>query len=314
MSEVLEQDMIQGVISEPAVSGSPNTSRSDWKQMLRDFYDLSKPGIGFYSLITTFASFWLASGNHIDLSLLLHTIIATGLVTCGGGTLNQVLEVIPDSQMHRTERRPLPAGRVSVTVGLLFGILTSLSGIVYLQQAVNNFAAVLAVATLIGYLFIYTPLKKKTPLATIVGAFPGAIPILIGWVAVKGDIDMRGWVLFAILFFWQIPHFLAIAWMYKKDYARAGFRVITVVDPEGHRASQQMLVYVVSLVPISLVPTLLHLTGWAYFGGALLLGLLFCWSGVQTALKRTNAAAKQLLFASIIYLPLLLALMVIDKR
>lgn len=307
MQEVLEREII--------ATAEPSEPQSfDWKQVLRDYYDLSKPGIGFYSLITTFASFWLASTNEIDLPLLIHTMVATALVTAGGGSLNQVLEVESDSQMRRTEKRPLPSGRVSLFAGLLFGVTTSVAGVVYLQLAVNSLAALLAIGTLVGYLFVYTPLKKRTPLSTVVGAFPGAIPILIGWVAVKNSIDLRAWTLFAILFFWQIPHFLAIAWMYRKDYARAGFKIITVVDAMGLRAALKTLAYVLSLVPISLTPTLLGLTGWVYFGGAFLLGIAFCWSSLQAALKRTNTAAKQLLFASILYLPILIALMIVDKR
>jgi protoheme IX farnesyltransferase len=285
----------------------------DWKQLMRDYYDLSKPGIGFYALITTAASFWLASSSSMDWVLFTKTMVATALVTCGGGALNQVMEVDVDGQMHRTENRPLPSGRVPVSSGLIFGIVSSIAGVLLMQLLVGDLATLLAVATLVGYLFVYTPLKKKTPFSTIVGAFPGAVPILIGWVAVKGSIDLRGWVLFAILFFWQIPHFLAIAWMYRKDYARAGFPMLTVVDPEGFRAAQQVIIYVLGLIPISLMPSVLHLTGWVYFFGALVLGIGFSASGIRTAFTRTNASAKQLLFASILYLPLLLALMVVDK-
>jgi len=286
----------------------------NWRQYARDFYDLSKPGIGFYALITTAASFWLASHGKFDVAFFVKTMIATALVTCGGGALNQVLEVIPDGQMRRTEKRPLPSGRMPVSTGLIFGVATSIAGVILMQAFVGSLAALLAIGTLVGYLFVYTPLKKRTSLSTIIGAFPGAIPILIGWVAVMGSIDIRGWVLFAILFFWQIPHFLAIAWMYRKDYARAGFPMLTVIDPDGFRAAHQVIVYVLGLIPISLLPTMLGLTGWIYFVGAFILGVGFAVSGIQTAFQRTNAAAKRLLFASIIYLPALLALMVLDKR
>jgi heme o synthase len=287
--------------------------RIDWRQFLRDYYDLSKPGIGFYSLITTFAAFWLASGPTVDWILLIHTILATALVTCGGGALNQVLEVVPDSQMRRTENRPLPAGRVPVSSALLFGVVTSIIGVAYLQLQVNTLSSILAIATLIGYLFVYTPLKRITHLSTIVGAFPGATPILIGWVAVRNSIDFGGWVLFAILFVWQIPHFLAIAWMYRKDYARAGFPMLSVLDEEGSRVAHQIMIYVLALLPISLLPTLLGLTGIWYFAGATLCGIGFAVSGVRSAIRRTNRSAKELLFASIIYLPVVLLLMVLDK-
>lgn len=287
--------------------------RAGFKSVSRDYFDLSKPGIGFYSLITTFTAFWLASSGSINYLLLLHTIIATALVTAGGGALNQVLEISIDAQMHRTEKRPLPAGRVSPISGLIFGVVTSILGTAYLLIAVNALSALLAIGTLVGYLFVYTPLKKHTSLSTIIGAFPGAIPILIGWVAVSGSIDLRGWILFAILFLWQIPHFLAIAWMYRKDYARAGFPMLTVIEPEGISAAHQSVIYLIALVPISLMPTELQLTGNIYFIGALILGIGFLASGVMVAVKRTNTSAKQMLFASIIYLPVLLMLMIIDK-
>ena len=292
---------------------TPAQKPTDFKSVIRDYFDLSKPGIGFYSVITTFAAFWLATSGPVDYVLLLHTLLATGLVTAGGGALNQVMEIREDSEMRRTEKRPLPAGRVSANSALAFGVATSILGTLYLLLAVNALSALLAIGTLAGYLFIYTPSKKLTSLSTIIGAFPGAIPILIGWVAVTGSIDLRGWTLFVILFLWQIPHFLAIAWMYRKDYARAGFPMLTVIEPEGLSAAHQSVIYLVVLVPISLYPTILHLTGSIYFIGALVLGLGFLASGVMVAIKRTNTAARQMLFASIIYLPVLIVLMIIDK-
>jgi protoheme IX farnesyltransferase len=295
------------------VIATAELTKPDFRLVLRDYFDLSKPGIGFYSLITTFTSFWMASSWDIDYVLLLHTIIATGLVTAGGGALNQVIEVQADSEMRRTERRPLPAGRVSHTSGLIFGVITSILGTAYLLLAVNALSALLAILTLAGYLFVYTPSKKITSLSTLIGAFPGAIPILIGWVAVTGSIDIRGWALFAILFLWQIPHFLAIAWMYRNDYARAGFPMLTVIEPEGISAAHQSLIYLIALVPISLFPTRLGLTGNIYFIGALLLGIGFLASAAMVAVKRTNTSARQMLLASIIYLPILLVLMIVDK-
>jgi heme o synthase len=300
---------------ENAVSSSvqPATPSFDWRQLLRDFYDLSKPGIGFYSLLTTATSFWLASVE-FNVTLFIHTMIATGLVTCGGGALNQVLEIEADARMRRTEKRPLPSGRVSPTMGLLFGAIASLGGVIYMLALVGSLASILAIATLGGYLFVYTPLKKKTHLSTLVGAFPGAVPILIGWAAVRGSLNLEAWSLFAILFIWQIPHFLAIAWMYRKDYARAGFPMLTVIDPEGSRVAFQALTYTLVLIPVSLLPSLLKMTGPLYFVGALLLGIGFMVAAIRIVNERTNTTAKQLLFASIIYLPVLLALMAIDKQ
>ena len=293
-------------------AAQPLSPSFDWKQLVRDFYDLSKPGIGFYSLITTATSFWLASAT-VDIPLFIHTILATALVTCGGGALNQVIEVEADSQMRRTENRPLPSGRVPLIFGLVFGVVSSILGCAYMLAFVNPLATLLAVGTLVGYLFIYTPLKKRTHLSTLVGAFPGAIPILIGWVAVKNSLALEAWVLFTILFLWQIPHFLAIAWMYRRDYERAGFPMLTVIDAGGRSAAFQILMYVLPLVPLSLLPTLLHVTGLLYFVGAAVLGIGFAAAGIRTASRRTNASAKQLLLASIIYLPVLLLLMVVDK-
>lgn len=291
---------------------APESNPSELKQLLRDFFDLSKPGIGFYALITTFASFWLASHHDLNYILLLHTLIGTGLVTAGGGALNQVIEITLDAKMHRTERRPLPAGRISKASGLTFGIVTSIVGSLYLLLFVNGISSLLAIATLVGYLFIYTPMKRTTSLATIVGAFPGAVPILIGWAAVTGGIDIRGWTLFAILFLWQIPHFLAIAWMYRKDYERAGLPMLTVIDTDGVSAAHQSIVYLVALLPISLMPTMLGMTGKLYFFGALLLSVGYLAAGVQVIFKRTNASARGLLIASILHLPVLLGLMVLD--
>ncbi len=284
----------------------------DVRQLVRDFYDLSKPGIGFYSLLTTATSFWLAS-SVFNTTLFLHTMAATALITCGGGALNQVIEIEADSQMHRTERRPLPSGRVSPLMGLLFGVLASLGGTVYMLFFVNGLASLLAILTLGGYLFVYTPLKKKTHLATLIGAFPGAVPILIGWAAVRGSLDLSAWSLFAILFIWQIPHFLAIAWMYRKDYARAGFPLLSVIDPEGNKSAINILNYTLALIPLSLLPSLLRLTGVVYFVGALLLGIGFGAAAIRAASQRTNRSAKQLLLASIIYLPVILALLAFDK-
>ncbi len=282
-------------------------------QLLRDYFDLSKPGIGFYAIITTFTSFWMATQGPLDFWLLAHTLLATALVTAGGGALNQVLEIQADSEMRRTEKRPLPSGRVSVEPALAFGVITSIAGVLWLYLSVNGLTSLLAILTLIGYLFVYTPLKKTTHFATIVGAFPGAIPILIGWTAVYNSIDTRGWVLFGILFLWQIPHFLAIAWMYRNDYARAGFPMLTVVKPDGIQTGYQSVIYLAALIPLSLLPTILGMTGILYFSGALVLGLGFFATGVRIALQRNNPAAKQLLLASILYLPLLLILMIVDK-
>jgi heme o synthase len=303
--------VVEQVLPQP-IEGSP--SKQDWRQQFRDYYELAKPGIGFYAVISAFASYWLASPQPLDYVLLLHTMLATAFVTAGGGALNQVIEVETDKRMRRTENRPLPSGRVPLRHGIIYGAFFSVLGVVYLLLAVNTLTAVLAAGTLLGYLIIYTPLKKKSHLSTIVGGFPGAIPILIGWAAVRGSLDLSAWVLFTILFFWQIPHFLAIAWMYRKDYARAGFPMLSVLDEEGMSVAFQAVIYVIALVPVTLMLTMIGLTGYIYFAGAFVLGLGFLATSIYCAMKRTNTSAKQLLLASILYLPLLLALMVIDKQ
>lgn len=280
---------------------------------LRDYYDLAKPGIGFYAVISAFAAYWLGSPSPVHLQHLFWTLLATSFVTAGGGALNQLLEIDEDRLMKRTANRPLPSGRVSLQSAMVFGAGFSVAGLLLMQFTVGPLATLLSVATLVGYLFIYTPLKKKSHLSTVVGAFPGAIPILIGWVAATGSINLQGWTLFAILFLWQIPHFLAIAWMYRKDYARAGFPMLSVIDADGNRVGQQVLLWVALLLPVSLFPTVLGMTGLIYFIGAFALGVGFIGAGIYSSMRTSNTASRRLLFASIIYLPILLLLMVVDK-
>lgn len=282
-------------------------------EKLRDYYDLAKPGIGFYAVISAFAAYWLGSSRPVDFPHLFWTILATAFVTAGGGALNQLLEINEDRLMKRTANRPLPSGRVSVRSAMVFGAAFSIAGLLLMQFAVGPLATLLSVATLVGYLFVYTPLKKRSHLSTVVGAFPGAIPILIGWVAATGSINLKGWTLFTILFLWQIPHFLAIAWMYRKDYARAGFPMLSVIDADGNRVGRQVLLWVALLLPVSLFPTVLGMTGLLYFIGAFILGVGFIGAGVYSGMQTSNTASRRLLFASIIYLPLLLILMVVDK-
>jgi protoheme IX farnesyltransferase len=240
-------------------------------------------------------------------------LLGTLLVAGGTATLNQYVERRFDAQMRRTARRPLAAGRLEASAALRFGILLSCAGGIYLALAVNPIASLLAVLTLVSYLFVYTPLKRKTPLCTLVGAFSGAMPPLIGWAAASGSLGGEAWVLYAMVFLWQFPHFMAIAWMYREDYARAGYVVLPFGERRGPFVAWQSLVPPLILIPLSLTPTYLGHAGLIYWVGALLLSFSFFYYGARLAFRRSNATARQLLFVSIIYLPLVFVLMVLDK-
>ena len=276
---------------------------------LADYWALTKPEINFLIAIATFAGFYLGrpSGPHgFPLLLLVHTLFGTLLVASGTGTLNQYLERRFDAQMRRTARRPLAAGRMEPSSALWFGITLSVAGAGYLVANANILASLLAVATLASYLFVYTPLKRITPLSTLVGAIPGAMPPLIGAAAASGRLSSEAWVLYLILFLWQFPHFMAIAWMYREDYDRAGYLVL----PRGHSrdrcATLQTILPLLLLVPAALLPTAWCESGLLYLSGALLLSVSFLYCGMQFVLHRSGATARRLLVASILYLPLLL--------
>jgi len=281
-----------------------------------DYWALTKPEVNFLIVITTFAGFYLAYGHGQDFPILrsINAVLGTLLVASGTGTLNQYIERRFDAQMRRTARRPLAAGRLEPSAVLLFGIALSVAGSVYLAVAVNLLSSVLAIATLLSYLFFYTPLKRKTPLCTLVGAFPGAMPPLIGWAAASGKLTFEAWTLYVLLFLWQFPHFMAIAWMYREDYDRAGYLVL----PHDARArtrlvNWQTLLPLLALVLLSLLPAL---TGAGtssafYWIGDLLLSLGFLYYGLQFVRNKPGSAARRLLAASIIYLPLLFVLIVL---
>jgi heme o synthase len=281
-----------------------------------DYWALTKPEINFLIAIATFAGFYLgcpAQLHGFPFLLLIHTLLGTLLVASGAGTLNQYLERRFDAQMRRTARRPLAAGRLEPSSALWFGILLSLAGGIYLAAAVNALASLLAVLTLVSYLALYTPLKRKTPLCTVVGALPGAMPPLIGWAAASGKLSFEAWVLYAMLFLWQFPHFMAIAWMYREDYARAGYLVLPRGEQSGRFMSWQALVASLTLIPVSLTPTVIGGAGHVYFVVAGMLSSGLFYYSARLAFQRSNAAARRLLMASIIYLPLALLLMVLDK-
>ena len=274
------------------------------------FSELVKARLTVLVLLTTLVGFYVGALGRLDLMLLLHTMVGTALLASGASALNQLMEREYDARMQRTEDRPLPSGRMQPLTVLILGGVCGGVGLIYLALSVN---LLLGAITLASYLFIYTPLKRVTTLNTIVGAVPGALPPLMGWVAARNEISIGGWALFAILFFWQLPHFLAIAWIYRDQYARAGFVMLPVVDPDGTRTGRQAVSHTLGLLPVSLGPFLLHLAGPVYLFGALILGLVFLWFAVQFSRHLTIPRARQLFFVSIMYLPLLLGLMVFDK-
>jgi protoheme IX farnesyltransferase len=274
---------------------------------------LTKPDVTFLVVITTVAGFYLGSRGPLDWLLLLHTLCGTTLVGAGTAALNQYVERDMDAVMRRTALRPLPAGQLQPREVLVFGVGATLIGFVWLLAKVNLLAALIALATCLLYLGAYTPLKKRTPLATAVGAFPGALPPLIGWAAATGSISLGGWVLFAILFFWQFPHFMAIAWMYREDYARAGIKMLPVVDPKGDATFAQIIGTSAVLVPVSLLPSLVGIAGIRYFFGALVLGMILLEAGLWANRTRTNLRAKWLMHATVAHIPLLLGWMIADK-
>jgi len=242
----------------------------------------------------------------------LNTLLGTALIASGTAALNQWYEREANRQMHRTQMRPLPAGRLRPNQALCFGIALSLAGSLELGFGVNFLASGLGMLTLLSYLFVYTPLKQKTWWSTTVGAFPGAMPPLIGYAAAANQLTAAAWVLGAILFLWQFPHFYAIAWMYREDYSRAGIRMLPVVEPDGESTARQILLYSVLLIPISLLPGWMGMTGSVYMVGAIALGLLFLYAGIRVSLDRTRVRARKVLLASVVYLPVLYVLMVLD--
>ena len=284
------------------------------RSAMADYWALTKPEVSLLIAIATFAGFCVAVPGPLrefPWLRLVHTLLGTLLVASGTGTLNQYIERRFDAQMRRTARRPLAAGRLKPAAVLWFGIALAAIGCIYLSTAVNVFASLLALLTLLSYLFLYTPLKRKTSVCVLIGALPGAVPPLIGWTAASGRLSFEAWILYALLFLWQFPHFMAIAWMYREDYARAGYLVLPYGRARGSFVALQTILSLVALVPLSLLPALAGQPSIFYFTGALLLSLGFSFYGVQFVLRRSNAAARRLLLASIIYLPSLLVLIVL---
>jgi protoheme IX farnesyltransferase len=278
-----------------------------------DYLELVRLRVSVLVLFTVAAGAFLAAGTAIDPVQLTHVLLGTALVAAGASALNQFLERHSDALMQRTENRPLPAGRLSATEVLVIGITLAAAGLVYLALALRHpLAAIVAGFTFASYVFLYTPLKRKTPLNTLVGAVPGALPPVIGWTAVRGTLDREAAVLFLIVFLWQVPHFLAIAWIYREQYARAGLVMLPVLDADGTRTARQMVRYCLALVPVSLMPALFGMAGPAYVIAALVLGAGFFTSCRAFGSDSSVPQAKRVLRASLLYLPLLLLFLMLD--
>ena len=289
---------------------SANAAGKSWSAV---FSDLIKARLTTLVLLTTSVGFYIGEIGSTNFILFFNTLAATGLVAAGASALNQLLEREYDAKMRRTQDRPLPSGRLQPTTVAIFGGVSSVVGLVYLALAVNLLTSVLGSVTLVSYLFIYTPLKRVTCLNTAIGAIPGALPPLMGWTAARNELGGEGWALFAILAFWQMPHFFAIAWLYRDEYAKAGFVMLPNVDSEGRRTGQQTVSHTFALLIASLCPFVFKMAGSVYLVGAIILGAGFLFCAFQFSRHLTLARARQLFLASIIYLPLLLALMVWDK-
>jgi heme o synthase len=281
---------------------------------LTDFVELTKPRIALMVLFTVAVGAWLASPGGVDLLQLLHTLVGTALAAGGASALNQLLERRTDTLMRRTENRPLPTGRLQAAEALWFGLSLSLGGLLYLTLTLRDPVPVLVVwVTLTSYVLIYTPLKSHTAWNTVIGAVPGALPPVIGWTAAGGPLGLEAFVLFGVLFLWQMPHFYAIAWIYRDDYARAGLRMLPVVDPHGARTGVQMVGFCLLLLAVSLLPGLARQAGTVYVFGAVVLGLGFLIATIGFLRRRSVSAARRVMRASLLYLPALLALLVLDR-
>src|SRR5450759_1324983 len=280
---------------------------------MREYIELTKPRITWLILMSTGIGYFFGARLGWHWLTLLHTIVGTGLIASGTAALNQWYEREADGKMRRTMARPLPSGRIGAAHALWFAIAISLPGFLELAISVNLLSGLLGLFTLASYLFVYTPLKQRSPHSTTIGAIPGAMPPLIGYAAASGLLNWEAGVLYAILFLWQFPHFYAIAWMYREDYERAGIRMLPVVEPDGQSTARQILLYMLALIPISLLPSYFAMAGNIYLLGALALGMLFVFSGVGIILDRTRQRARRVLLTSVLYLPALYCLMLLDR-
>ncbi len=290
------------------VPAAPSRPPTPWA----DYVALTKPRLNLLVVVTTLAGYYLGMADDAPLLTLVHTVLGTTLVAGGSSVLNQVWEKDTDKLMRRTQRRPLPDARLQAGPALWFGLALSAAGLGELWLFATPLASIVAFLTLLSYVVVYTPMKLKSSLSTIVGAVPGALPPLIGWAAATNSLSLGGWALFGIVFLWQMPHFLAIAWMYRDDYAKAGMPLLPVVEPSGHSTGRQALLYAAATIPVSLLPTLLGLTGPRYLVAAIVLGVIVLWLSFEFAATRSLTTARRLFFATIIYLPLLLVALAAD--
>ena len=279
-----------------------------------DFITLMKPRLNFLVLLTVAAAYSLGAGAGSTLIDLVHTLLGTFLVASGAAALNQVWERRTDRLMRRTQNRPMADMRLTVAQGMTFGLLLSIAGAVELAYFINLLSAIVAMLTTASYILFYTPLKLRTSLSTLAGALPGALPAVIGWAAATNTLSIEGWVLFGIVFMWQMPHFLAIAWLYRDEYASAGMPLLPVIEPDGRSTGHQAMLYTAALIPISMMPMGVGLATGRYLVGAITLGALLMFLSVEFSAKRDRATARRLFFGSILYLPLLWALLVFDHR
>jgi protoheme IX farnesyltransferase len=300
-------------ISASEIDAATITSTRAQPSKLVDYYELTKPRMNFLVVITTMVGVYMASPGALRWQLVIATLIGTALTAAGASVLNQFAERKLDALMPRTRNRPVPAGRIAPMEALAFGIALGVAGVALLTFCVNPLTAILGAATLLLYVFVYTPLKRITTLNTVIGAIPGAIPPAMGFTAVHNALSPEALALFAILFFWQMPHFLAIAVLYRRDYAMAGFKMLPVVDEDLEVTGRQIILYAIALIPVSLLPVYVGIAGQLYFGVALMLGLAFLSFGVSCATTKTRHDARKLFFASIIYLPLLLGVMMWNR-
>lgn len=296
-------------VETPAVPASAIAAKSTFSVLS----ELVKARLTALVLITTLVGYYAGSSAPLDYWKMLHALLGTALLACGASALNQFLERELDAKMRRTGDRPLPSGRMTPDAVLLIGAGLSVVGLAELIFFVNKLTAFFGAMTLISYVFIYTPLKRVTTLNTLIGAVPGAIPPLMGWTSATGELSAAGWSLFAILFLWQLPHFMAIAWLYREDYARAGFQMLPIIDPDGRKTAAQAVCHAFGLIPVSLFPSLLGVTGVVYFAGAILLSGAFFIFAFRFSRVVSAERARQLFIASIVYLPVLLGLLVLDK-
>jgi protoheme IX farnesyltransferase len=299
------KDLRADLASVPLAVGRPLPA------LLADYVALTKPRLNFLVVVTGAAGYYLGSPARAAIVPMAEAIAGTALVAGGAAVLNQVFERDTDALMRRTRERPLPDGRIAPMEARILGLVLAAAGLGMLT-VVSVMAALLALATLVIYLIVYTPMKRRSPVATLVGAIPGALPPLIGWTAAQGTASMGGWALFTIVFFWQIPHFMAIAWMYRDDYRKAGFQVLPVLEPDGRRTGRYAVLYSAALLPASLLPTFVGIAGGTYFWIALLLGLALFSLSARFAVARSDGSARLLFYGSITYLPLIWVVMVLD--